>query len=78
MLSSVLKSKRAVHVNIEIIRAFVKLRQILASNTELARKMYSFESKYDKQVKIVFDAIHTINWQHRDFLVKIFLCLPER
>jgi hypothetical protein len=57
MLSSVLRSPRAIRVNIEIMRAFVKLRQILASNAELAHKLDELEKKYDKQFKIVFDAI---------------------
>lgn len=57
MLSTVLRSKRAITVNIEIMRAFVKLRQLLASNTELARRLDELESKYNKQFKIVFDAI---------------------
>jgi hypothetical protein len=60
MLSSVLRSKRAITVNIEIMRAFVKLRQLLASNTELARRLDKLESKYDKQFKIVFDAIRQL------------------
>ena len=57
MLSSVLRSKVAITVNIEIMRAFVKLRQIFTSNAELARRLDKLESKYDKQFKIVFDAI---------------------
>jgi len=57
MLSSVLRSKRAVTVNIEIMRAFVNLRQLLTSNAELARRLSELESKYDKQFKVVFDAI---------------------
>jgi len=60
MLSSVLRSKRAITVNIEIMRAFVKLRQFLASNTELARRLDELESKYDKQFKTVFDAIRQL------------------
>jgi hypothetical protein len=60
MLSSVLNSKRAVHVNIEIMRAFVKLRQMLASNAELARKLEALEKKYDAQFKVVFDAIRQL------------------
>lgn len=56
MLSSVLKSKRAVQVNIEIMRAFVKLRQIIASNIELAHKLDELEKKYDSQFKVVFEA----------------------
>ena len=60
MLSSVLNSERAVLVNIEIMRAFVKLRQLLASNTELSRRFDELESKYDKQFKVVFDAIRQL------------------
>jgi hypothetical protein len=57
MLSSVLRSRRAVQVNIEIMRAFVKLREMLASNVELARRLDELESKYDKQFRGVFEAI---------------------
>lgn len=57
MCSSVLRSKRAVQVNIEIMRAFVRLRQMLASHADLARKLDALERKYDAQFKIVFDAI---------------------
>ena len=57
MLSTVLNSERAISGNIEIMRAFVKLRQMLASNAELARRLDELESKYDKQFKVVFDAI---------------------
>lgn len=57
MLSSVLKSKRAVQVNIQIMRTFTRLRQILASHKELLKKIEEMESKYDGQFKIVFDAI---------------------
>jgi hypothetical protein len=60
MLSSVLHSDRAVRVNIEIMRAFVQLRQMLASNAELARKLETLEKKYDAQFKIVFDAIRRL------------------
>lgn len=60
MLSSVLNSERAVQVNIEIVRAFVRLRQIIASNSELARKLDAMEKKYDAQFKIVFDAIRQL------------------
>ena len=60
MLSSVLNSERAVLVNIEIMRAFVKLRQLLASNTELSRRLNELESKYDKQFRVVFDAIRQL------------------
>ena len=57
MLSSVLRSKRAVHGNIEIMRAFVRLRRMLASHAELARKLDALEKKYDSQFKVVFEAI---------------------
>ena len=57
MLSSVLNSERAILVNIEIMRAFVKLREMLASNSELARRLDELESRYDKQFRVVFDAI---------------------
>lgn len=60
MLSGVLKSPRAIRVNIEIMRAFVKLRQMLASNAELSRKLDELEKKYDRQFKIVFDAIRQL------------------
>ena len=60
MLSSVLRSRRAVQVNVEIMRAFVQLRRILASNAELARKLDLLEKKYDAQFKVVFDAIREL------------------
>jgi phage regulator Rha-like protein len=60
MLSSVLRSKRAVLVNIEIVRAFVRLREILSSNAELARKLAALEGKYDRQFRVVFDAIRQL------------------
>jgi hypothetical protein len=60
MLSSVLKSKRAIRVNIAIMRAFVKLRKLLASNENLARKLSMLEKKYDAQFKVVFGAIREL------------------
>jgi hypothetical protein len=60
MLSSVLRSKRAVRVNIEIMRTFVHLRRLLASNDDLARKLNALEKKYDAQFKVVFDAIREL------------------
>jgi hypothetical protein len=60
MLSCVLRSKRAVQVNIEIMRTFVRLRQMLASNTQLARKLKSLEKKYDEQLRVVFEAIYIL------------------
>jgi hypothetical protein len=60
MLSSVLRSACAVHVNIEIMRAFVRLRQMIRQNDELARKLSMLEKRYDTQFKIVFDAIREL------------------
>jgi len=60
MLSSVLRSDRAVRVNIEIMRAFVRLRQMLEGHKELARKLENLEKKYDAQFKVVFDAIRQL------------------
>jgi hypothetical protein len=60
MLSSVLRSERAVRVNIEIMRAFVRMRQMLAAHAELARKLDALEKKYDAQFKVVFDAIRRL------------------
>ena len=60
MLSSVLNSKRAVHVNIAIMRAFVKLREMIASHKDLARRLDDLEMKYDQQFRIVFDAIREL------------------
>jgi hypothetical protein len=60
MLSSVLRSRRAIEVNVAIMRTFVKLRQMLASNEELLRKLSALEEKYDAQFKVVFDAIREL------------------
>ena len=60
MLSSVLNSERAIDVNIEIMRAFVRLRQMIVSNASLARKLDDLEKKYDAQFKVVFDAIRQL------------------
>ena len=60
MLSSVLRSKRAISVNIEVMRTFLRLRGMLASNTELSRRFDELEGKYDRQFKIVFDAIRQL------------------
>lgn len=60
MLSSVLRSKRAVQVNIAIMRAFVRLRALLATHKDLARKLDEMEKKYDAQFRIVFDAIREL------------------
>jgi hypothetical protein len=60
MLSSVLKSERAVRVNIEIMRAFVRLRELIATNRDLARRLDDLEKRYDAQFKGVFDAIRQL------------------
>ena len=57
MLSSVLRSPRAVEVNIAIMRTFVQLRRLMDSNSVLARKIEAMEKKYDEQFTVVFDAI---------------------
>jgi hypothetical protein len=60
MLSSVLRSPRAVSVNVEIMRAFVRLRTALTEHRDLARRLDELESKYDRQFKVVFDAIRAL------------------
>lgn len=60
MLSGVLHSPRAIQVNIEIMRAFVRLRRMLASHTELAERLEQLEQKYDEQFRMVFDAIRQL------------------
>jgi len=60
MLANVLNSERAAQTSVQVVRAFVKLRRMLASNAELARKLAALEQKYDAQFKIVFDAIRQL------------------
>ena len=60
MLSSVLRSKRAVQVNIEIMRAFVRLRRMLSVHKDLEHKLTALEQKYDDQFRVVFDAIRAL------------------
>jgi ORF6N domain-containing protein len=60
MLSSVLNSRRAIQANIEIMRAFVRLREMLTSHKDLANKLEALERKYDAQFKVVFDAIRQL------------------
>jgi len=57
MLSSVLNSKRAIQVNIQIIRTFIKLREMLLTHAELRRKIETMENKYDQRFKVIFEAI---------------------
>ncbi len=63
MLSNVLRSPRAVRVNIEIMRAFVRLRELIATNKHLARRLDGLEKKFDAQFKVVFDAIRQLMTQ---------------
>jgi len=76
MLSTVLNSERAIQVNIEIMRAFVRLREMIATHKELARKLEALEKRYDAQFKVVFDAIRALmappvpNRRKIGFLVK--------
>ena len=60
MLSSVLRSPRAIAVNIEIMRTFVRMRALIDTNRELAKKLAALEAKYDKQFKVVFQAIYDL------------------
>lgn len=60
MLSSVLNSKRAIQVNIQIIKTFIKLREMIISNKELRQRLDELERKYDKQFKIIFDVIRDL------------------
>ena len=60
MLSSVLNSKRAIHVNIEIMRAFAKIREMILSHKELQRKIEEMEQKYDKNFSVIFEALREL------------------
>jgi hypothetical protein len=60
MLSSVLRSEQAVRVNIEIMRAFVRMRRVMQEHAELAKKLAQLEHKYDGQFRLVFDAIRDL------------------
>ncbi|MCI0621646.1 MAG: ORF6N domain-containing protein, partial [Acidobacteria bacterium] len=60
MLANVLNSDRAVEASVQVVRAFVRLRSLLASHAELARKLEALERKYDAQFKVVFDAIRQL------------------
>lgn len=60
MVSSVLRSARAVQVNIEIMQAFVRLREILSSHHELAKKLEALEQRYDSQFQVVFEIIRQL------------------
>jgi len=60
MAANVLNSKTAVQASVQVVRAFIRLRQMLASNAELARKLSDLERKYDSQLRVVFDAIRQL------------------
>jgi phage regulator Rha-like protein len=83
MLSSVLRSERAVQVNIAIVCAFVRLREVLATHKDLAQKLEALEKKYDRQFKIVFDAIRELmtpeeppKQQRIGFQIDLTFCTP--
>lgn len=60
MLSSVLRSRRAVEVNIEVMRTFVRMRRLISGHSALARKLLELERKYDGQFKVVFQALRKL------------------
>jgi hypothetical protein len=78
MLSSVLNSERAIQVNIQIMRTFTKLRQMLATHEELRRKIEAMEQKYDQQFKVVFDAIKLLLAAEEKPKPKIGFTVKER
>jgi len=78
MLSSVLNNEKAIHVNIAIMRAFVRLRKILSSHAELARMLDNLEKKYDAQFKVVFDAIRQLMVQPEPARKKIGFHVREK
>jgi len=78
MLSGILRSRRAIQVNVEIMRAFVRLRRMLASNAQLARKLEALEKRYDAQFKVVFDAIRQLMTPPEPSKRKIGFLVKER
>lgn len=60
MLSSVLRSRRAIEVNVEIMRAFVRVREMIAGRADLVRRLDALEQRYDQQFRAVFDAIRAL------------------
>jgi DnaJ-domain-containing protein 1 len=78
MLSTVLRSDRAIHVNIEIMRAFVRLRRMMATNVNLERRLNELEKKYDAQFKVVFDAIRQLMAPSQPVKKKIGFLARER
>ena len=78
MLSSVLRSERAVQVNIEIMRAFVRLRELMATHKDLVRRLNEMEKKYDAQLRVVFDAIRELMTPPESKKRKIGFLVRER
>ena len=78
MLSSVLNSRRAVQVNIEIMRAFVRLRELMATHKDLVRRLNEMEKKYDAQFRVVFDAIRELMTPPESKKRKIGFLVKER
>lgn len=78
MLSTVLNSERAIQVNIEIMRAFVRLRELIATHKDLARKLAALEKRYDAQFKVVFDAIRQLMTRPEPPKRKIGFLVKER
>jgi hypothetical protein len=78
MLSSILRSERAVQVNIEIMRAFVRLREMIATHKDLARKLEALEKKYDAQFRVVFEAIRELMTRPEHKKRKIGFLVKER
>jgi hypothetical protein len=77
MLSSILRSERAVQVNIEIMRAFVRLREMIATHKDLARKLEALEKKYDAQFRVVFEAIRELMTRPENKKRKIVFLVKE-
>jgi len=78
MLSSVLRSHRAIQVNIQIMRVFTKLRQLLSTHKELRDKIESMEKKYDENFKIVFEAIRQLLETDEEPKKKIGFIIKEK
>jgi hypothetical protein len=78
MLSSVLNGRRAVQVNIEIMRAFVRLRELMATHKDLVRRLNEMEKKYDSQFRVVFDAIRELMAPPESKKRKIGFLVKER
>jgi hypothetical protein len=77
MAASVLNTKRAIEVSVYVVRAFVKLREVLAAHKDLARKLETLEKKYDAQFRVVFDAIRHLMAQPKPKEKKIGFRIRE-